>query len=284
MSRRLSQQLNRIESEALRLAPCAIIACDDENRIQLANLKAIELLCPDPAVQRDLSGVAASSIFPGVDFKADGPRGEKILLSAVQDRPSLEIQLVKYQLDGCRWTFVYFDRPENRRKRELILEKEASTDPLSGLANRRAFQRAMEANQHRALSLAIIDIDHFKLANDSHGHLAGDELIRLTSRLLRDSFSDALLVSRMGGDEFSVLFETGNKNEIIEALSAFREKVSLSKLTDLDGVQFTVSIGAVIAKVAGIESRTLLTHADQQLYLAKGRGRNQVSHVLLNDS
>jgi diguanylate cyclase len=102
---------------------------------------------------------------------------------------------------------------------------------------------------------------------------------------LKQAFDkDTILTARMGGDEFSVLFETTETESILDLLERFRAKVSKSTVPEHPNIQFTVSIGVAICKVPRIGSRTLLTHADQQLYLAKGAGRNQVAHMTLHDS
>jgi len=280
MNQAISQLLNQFEQEAIRHAPIAIMVFDSENVLQIANLKTFDLMTglSTESAGKELIGLSVSQLLPRLDLDATG---DSLLELKIGDAESpFEIQVIKIEVDNLEWTAVYFQASSQR---ELLLEKEASTDELSGLANRRAFQRTVESNQHRALSLAIIDIDRFKAVNDDHGHLAGDDAIGLTSSLMTKCFADkSILLSRMGGDEFSVLFETSNARSIIESLDGFRQTVASSQLPELDDVKFSVSIGAVISTVSAIDSRTLLTHADQQLYIAKGKGRNQVAHVLLD--
>ena len=88
----------------------------------------------------------------------------------------------------------------------------------------------------------------------------------------------------MGGDEFSVLFETKDSELIVESLDLFREKISNGQLPQQTDLEFSVSIGAAISTQAATSSRTLLTQADKQLYEAKNQGRDQVSHVFLEES
>lgn len=273
--------LSQFEQETIRLAPIAIVVFDGENVIRIANVKARQLLQKrsNADVDTEPVGLPISELLPNLDLR----QGESLQrLEIGRERSTFEVQCVKIKVDDCQWTALYF---QSGSQREQLLEKEASTDELSGLANRRAFQRTMEGNCHRALSLAIIDIDRFKSVNDDHGHLIGDEVIRLTSKLMNKCFANhSILLSRMGGDEFSVLFDTSNAESVLELLNEFRQSVSLSQLPEFEGVQFSVSVGAVISTLPAVDSRTLLTLADRQLYVAKGNGRNQVAHVLLDES
>ena len=282
MSQAISQILSQIENEIIRLAPIAILVVDGDNVVRIANPKARQLLVElsESVDETELVGQPLNELLPQYDLA-------NIEQSTVQaeignENSRLEIRSAKIEVDDQRWKAIYF-HPSSQR--EQLLEKEASTDELSGLANRRAFQRTVEGNHHRALSLAIIDIDRFKSVNDEHGHLAGDDVIVLTSSLMTKFFGDnSILLSRMGGDEFSVLFETSSAQSIVDSLDEFRQIVASSQLPKLEGVRLSVSIGAVISTVAAIDSRTLLTHADRQLYVAKEKGRNQVAHILLDES
>ena len=290
MSQTKSQNLKQLFREVIRLAPVAVVVCDHQNVIRIANAKAAEFLdtsaIADSVYGLQHTGPALTDVMIGFDLdevQAMGrPVEQKVLVG--ETHRLFEFQINRVDLDDFKWTIIYFNEIDKQRKRERLLEKEASTDELSGLANRRAFQRTMESNQHRPLTLAIIDIDHFKSVNDDHGHLVGDEVVRHTSKLLTRFFADnAILVSRMGGDEFSLLFETTDPAEILNSLQAFRKSIAEIKLPECDS-NVTVSIGTAVSYLPVTGSRTLLTHADRQLYVAKEAGRNQVAHVTLGGS
>ena len=287
MSQTAQKFLTRLENEVIRFAPCAVLVFDDQNVIRIANSKAFQLLEDrfEPTTQMpQLAGRTLESLFPGLNFSDVGSEWLHLIRSEDDYQP-LELQCVQVEHEGLDWVIAYLDHPNSQRQREMLLEKEACTDALSGLANRRAFQRTMESNHHRSLSLAIVDIDRFKEVNDQHGHLAGDDLIQYVSGELLDSFQDnSILISRMGGDEFSVLFETKDSELIVESLDLFREKISNGQLPQQTDLEFSVSIGAAISTQAATSSRTLLTQADKQLYEAKNQGRDQVSHVFLEGS
>lgn len=281
MSQAASQILSRADNEVIRFAPFAILVLDEHDVIETANAEAVRILASSSNLT-EIIGHSAGTIFPGVDFSSVS--GDALTLIAAEAKHfALELQCVKVERESCRKTIVYLRQSDGRRQRELLLEKEACTDELSGLANRRAFQRTMESNHHRALSLAIVDIDEFKSINDGHGHPAGDDTIRLVSGLLQESFGDnAILISRMGGDEFSILFETIDPGLIVKALNEYREAIERSELPLQPGVKVSVSVGVAISTRPATGSRRLLTEADRQLYIAKNGGRNQVAHVLLD--
>ena len=273
--------LSRIDNEVIRFAPFAVLVFDEDDVVEIANPEALRILEGCSGLT-EVVGIAVGAVFPGVDFSKVGP-DSLFQISAQGKHFAIELQCVEIRQEDCRKTIVYLSQAGGCRQRELLLEKEASTDELSGLANRRAFQRTMESNQHRTLSLAIVDIDEFKLVNDRHGHTAGDDVIQLVSSQLQQSFNDnAILITRMGGDEFSILFETIDVELIVESLNEFREKIDSSQLPHQPDVKVNVSIGIAISMRASVGTRRLLTEADQQLYIAKQAGRNRVAHVLLD--
>lgn len=294
MSQAVSKILNRIDNEIVRFAPFAVLVVDDQQIVQVANAKAQQILAvpagehpvphsdphADPFV---LVGHRITDTFPNLDLSTVG-FDDLASLTTNERTPALELQCIKVVQDGREWTIVYVNPTGPQRQRERLLEKEACTDPLSGLANRRAFQRAMENNQHRKLSLAIVDIDRFKTINDLHGHVIGDDVIQSISRELRLAFEEsAVLVSRMGGDEFGILFETEDSDLILESLDGFHKRVAAAELQNSPDVKFSVSIGVAISKRTSIGSRMLLTQADRKLYSAKEKGRNQIAHLFLDE-
>jgi len=277
---------NQLLSDVIERAPWGILLCDDEGVVQVANLAAAETLavCLADGPCKELIGCHVTTLVPGVDLQAIGDQLIEPAAASSVDRSSILIQLSEFERDGEVWLAVYVGEQERRLQRELLLERQASTDELSKLANRRAFQRTIEANQGKALSLAIIDVDHFKKVNDVCGHLVGDDLISLIGRLLNERFSDsAIIASRMGGDEFSVLFETSSADDIVQSLEDFQGELAKTKVPGTIDLFATVSIGAVVSMQPRINTRKLLTAADRSLYQAKAAGRDQVSWILLDE-
>jgi len=157
-------------------------------------------------------------------------------------------------------------------------QRESWTDPLSGLANRRGFDLhaarvlAKSAELGLPVSVAVLDIDHFKAINDTHGHAAGDEVIRRLADLLRRAAPQAAAIGRMGGEEFALLFEHTNQEGARLNAEAIRTVVQFER-TDLP--PFTVSAG-VSAVRPGESLSEAMRRADMALYEAKRQGRNRI--------
>jgi diguanylate cyclase (GGDEF)-like protein len=160
------------------------------------------------------------------------------------------------------------------------LATQALTDPLTGLANRRAFdQRLLEETERavrheRELSLILVDVDHFKLINDRFGHATGDRVLVNLARDMQAVMRNGDLLARIGGDEMAMILADcppGEAGEVAHRmLAAIVEDTSLSQR---HGV--TLSIG-VAGLTSGRSAEELLRLADQALYRAKNSGRNQV--------
>jgi diguanylate cyclase (GGDEF)-like protein len=157
------------------------------------------------------------------------------------------------------------------------LERQASTDPLTGIANRRTFDERFSAEvaraqrYHRDLSLALIDLDRFKAVNDLHGHPAGDRVLVGFAQLLNAHSREGELVARIGGEEFAWLMPETDHDAAHVAASRLREAVQSTPFGDVGKV--TISAG-VCSNIQPQTAEELLRFADQALYSAKQRGRN----------
>lgn len=167
--------------------------------------------------------------------------------------------------------------------REVALE-----DDLTGLPMRRAFvdfaARALVEGQAtgRPVSLLVIDIDHFKLVNDTYGHLQGDDALRLVADALRARVRASDVVGRYAGDEFAVLMPDTPLAVARDVAEALREAMHTARcpLRDRSGsatLGMTLSIGVAAAPVHGVTFETLFATADRALYDAKRRGRDAVA-------
>ena len=157
----------------------------------------------------------------------------------------------------------------------------ASTDPLTGMFNRRGFSEACarvierEANAGRPVTVMIFDIDHFKSINDRFGHPAGDEMLKLFSTVVVSNLRITDLSGRIGGEEFAALLPCSLEEGVLVA-ERVREAFETSGIVVEEGpVDTTVSIG-VAGGPAGTELEVLLAAADTALYQAKRGGRNRV--------
>lgn len=157
---------------------------------------------------------------------------------------------------------------------QLMTFTEIRTDPLTGVSNRRALDETLE-NMFAMLSrydhhftLAILDIDHFKMINDQQGHLHGDRILQQFARLLDESVRDTDMVARYGGEEFVVIMP----NTTLQGACIFSER--LRELVQ-QRLPLTISSG-ISAASKGDSPQTLLSRADSALYSAKAAGRNRV--------
>lgn len=180
----------------------------------------------------------------------------------------------------------------------LCLLDESETDTLTGLLNRRTFDTNIEkiiaersaadevkpgtAQQHPARRmegaelphwLAIIDIDHFKRVNDQFGHLYGDEVLLLLSRIMRRIFRQRDKLFRFGGEEFVVVLDRASEENAEAVLERFRTAIEQYHFPQLEKI--TISIGFVRLAKAEVPS-AIIGRADQALYYAKQHGRNRI--------
>jgi len=163
------------------------------------------------------------------------------------------------------------------------LGRTALEDQLTGLANRRHVDREMPLRLQRArerdatLSVATIDLDHFKRVNDEHGHAMGDDVLRVMSRLFTENIRECDLLARMGGEEFLLLFDEVAPRVAEEVCERVRAAVARHEWATLaPELHLTVSIGLCHALDPRDDMRALLARADAALYDAKRAGRNQV--------
>jgi diguanylate cyclase len=161
---------------------------------------------------------------------------------------------------------------------------EASRDPVTGLANRRCFDRTMEAITERAkndrlpFSLLMIDIDHFKRFNDRLGHLIGDSILKLVGTVLNQSAREDDMVARFGGEEFAMILANADLDTALMVAERVRVKIMGREMkrrsTGENLGTITVSIGAATYRT-NEDPRNLIKRADACLYEAKATGRNK---------
>ena len=149
----------------------------------------------------------------------------------------------------------------------------ATTDPLTGLANRRAFfQRAAAENRRRGGVMLMIDVDHFKDVNDTYGHDTGDRCLVEIARLLRSETRETDVVGRIGGEEFAVFLVDAQLDKAVKIGERLTEAVQFRAARHDDDIRVTSSVGAAVAGGAtGLED--LISRADRMMYEAKKAGR-----------
>ncbi|MCW2241639.1 GGDEF domain-containing protein [Azospirillum canadense] len=176
----------------------------------------------------------------------------------------------------------------NRRSRNELetanaeLRYLADTDVLTGAKNRRAFtalaERELARHQryHRALSLIMMDLDHFKAVNDEHGHAAGDAVLIEVIRRCRDGLRRHDAIGRLGGEEFAILLPETGLSQAREVAERLRQSIAAASIFAPDGQALAVTASMGIAALgAGDLLDSLLSRADHALYQAKECGRNR---------
>jgi diguanylate cyclase len=171
---------------------------------------------------------------------------------------------------------------ELRRQKE-VAERAARIDPLTGVANRRAFNEIAENEVQRSLrygtpvSLILIDLDHFKHINDSYGHQTGDAVLVSFARSVTEALREVDVVGRWGGEEFLVLLPGTSAAEAVLAAERMRSALSACDL-QFQGrmIHFSASFGVAEFNPAELTFYSLLDRVDVALYRAKERGRNCV--------
>jgi diguanylate cyclase (GGDEF)-like protein/PAS domain S-box-containing protein len=188
--------------------------------------------------------------------------------------------------DGELLGYVSTVSDVSERKRHLAeLERLATHDPLTGLANHRVFHERLRAEAARAsrnrqpLSVAILDVDHFKDINDQHGHLVGDSVLRELGQRLRDITRASELFARVGGEEFAWILNADGP-EAFAAAERARHAIIDTPFQQVGAV--TMSVG-VCDLTPAIDVQELYERADQALYVAKGHGRNQTYQYLADE-
>jgi diguanylate cyclase (GGDEF)-like protein len=181
--------------------------------------------------------------------------------------------------DGSRLGFVNTFRDISERKRyEAELERLASEDPLTGLANQRVFQRQLASETARAmrhgrpLSVAVLDLDHFKDVNDRYGHIVGDRVLREVARRLGGLVRESELLARVGGEEFAWILPDADGAGAFAAAERARFALAAEPLAPVG--RLTLSAG-VCDLAATAEASELFGCADEALYQAKRTGRDR---------
>jgi len=267
-----------------------------------------------PLVDAVSTGILVASVFVAEDA-ASAIAASRQLLAEHFSMPADEIELVlqeisaaaaeaskaldlnfgkerSYQeiLDEAQETLVGLSlqsqkEVQNIQQKVETLTVKATTDPLTGLANRARFDEFFTEQFRRAydlerpLSLVFIDIDHFKHVNDTYGHQAGDEVLRRVAKVLRSTVRNIDLVARYGGEEFAIVLTEADTAGAAVRAEALRAKLEAEVVKfEEHTIKVTLSAG-----VAGTDRTRVFAHcaqltnaADRAVYAAKGSGRNCV--------
>jgi diguanylate cyclase (GGDEF)-like protein/PAS domain S-box-containing protein len=229
-----------------------------------------------------------------IEVSGDSPRTLEVIITPIYDRrKQLEGRVIlayditdRKQLEKDLKTAndsLQIQLNENERLR-LQLQEQAIRDPLTGVFNRRYFAEALDNETARAtrenshFSIIILDVDHFKRFNDTHGHKCGDLVLQTLAKFLLQNTRRSDIVCRFGGEEFVILMPDANLESAYERAELFRGQFA-SLVVEYEGKQLkcTFSAGVACFPIHSTSGEALLGLADQALYISKANGRNQVT-------
>jgi diguanylate cyclase (GGDEF)-like protein len=184
---------------------------------------------------------------------------------------------------SCEW----LDEVESLRNQIDELSALVTTDALTGLYNFRHFKIVLQTEMDRSkrsgipTSLVLIDVDHFKMVNDTYGHETGNLALKYLADILRAEVRTTDIVSRYGGEEFAMIFPETHLNLAVKVADRIREQVASRPVAIDDGeVKLTVSMGAsVYMKTSVLDFNDFVDSVDKYLYEAKQSGRNCICHI-----
>ena len=231
----------------------------------------------DVPAARVISDALAPALAPELDKAQAAANGVEVCMTYEASKRIFEAQLTPIidrsgVLQGK--ALLLRDVTENRRLLEQ-LERQAHTDPLTGLLNRRQLDAEagrlilLARRTATPLSLAVVDVDNFKTINDTHGHHAGDKALRQVAGLLVERLRGTDIVGRVGGDEFVVLLPATAAADATTLMDELRETFQVEG-------GLTLSIGVAETSANHPDLTALLAAADERLYEAKRSGRNRV--------
>jgi diguanylate cyclase (GGDEF)-like protein len=288
-----SEQMLRSRSRELQLTldniTQGILMVDGDGMVAVVNQRAIELLdLPADVMDREVSNAElfrilyergeysdASKVGPAVIDYIGGKPGADPLTCYERERPNgivLEVRTTPLPDGGFVRTFT--DVTERRRSEAQIMHL-ARHDALTGLANRVVFREALEqaiGEGERSFAVLGIDLDRFKVVNDTAGHPVGDRLLKMVAKRLKATLRDCDLAARLGGDEFAVIQREVSDPGEAGALAG-RICQALARPYDIDGKPVFIGASVGIALADGSSADAMLKAADLALYEVKADGR-----------
>ena len=287
---RLAESEARLHRALLDNNAAAILLAGPDRMIRRANQRAIDTFSADGrplegrsmrVIHRDDEAYAAFAPHY-VPLRGGGEVQAEYLLCNARGEPRW-FSMHGALLDPDRpdgdviWTLI--DVTE-RRRQERRMERLATTDALTGLANRRAFMARLDAELAQIARggaggmLMMLDLDHFKRINDGHGHAAGDAVLVHLAQLLREQLRRGDVAARLGGEEFAVLVPQTAPHDAVALAERLRVALEHSQIDIGSGfIQVTASLG--LSPLEG-DAVGVLARADVALYEAKRNGRNRV--------
>jgi diguanylate cyclase (GGDEF)-like protein len=287
MSHRYRESEQRFRTLNDLLPALVLLARADDGRILYANDAAsarlgeriedgafLGALFEDDGLRKDLAGHDGDTQWSNV---------EAVMVSLSGDRFWAATSITRVQVGGDeRMLMVASDISEQRQLTEL-LSYQASHDTLTELYNRREFERHVQrallavAQGAPACALLYIDLDQFKLINDTSGHLAGDQLLSQLALAMAEQLRGGDILARLGGDEFGILAHDARPEGALALAERLRARIEgYIYVWEQRSYTISASVGVVMIDHAGMTLREVLSQADTACYMAKDHGRNRI--------
>ena len=285
--RRLSLSLFRDVFDSVSVG---IVLIDGTGRSNLINQQAADLMGLPPgrtditAIAMRMTGLRRSCTNAATlealyaPHQAD-PHYALVTLWQWGDR-WLEVDTHPVAGDGRLGRVWLFQDVTERQHHAAGLERAAQSDALTGLVNRRRFNEIVTAllAQQRPLSVLMLDLDHFKEINDTHGHAAGDKVLHSVALRMCTALRNGDTVGRIGGEEFAALLPDASLDEARQIAERLRAAIAAEPIEAGDGpIPVSASIGLASPYPGETDVATVLARADKALYAAKRAGRNRVA-------
>ena len=276
-----------------------MLVVDEQQRLVDYNHAALVLL--EAPEDRLIGRPAGEIVAPEITelLQTDAPIREEIAIDGEIETQWLEVDVTPLNINNraCGHLLIARDITARRIAQEALqtsrkaleaanrqLVEQSVTDPLTGLRNRRfLFERLQqEVNRHRrsgsVLSLLVIDIDHFKQVNDTHGHPAGDRTLQLVANAIQGVIRENDVAARIGGEEFAIIAVDTNPANSEMLAQRVCDAISAADGDRVAGqpIQLTASIGVAYFQRGNADAERLFSEADLRLYEAKDQGRNRV--------
>jgi len=296
IERKQAEEELQLASTVFKASPEAITITDKDNRIVAVN----------PAFTRITQYEAHEVIGLDPKLLSSGQQGKEFyraMWSAIKTFGSWQGEIVNRRKNGeiySEWLTINTVRDENgevrqriaifsditdKKRSEETIWRQANYDALTGLPNRRLFHdRLMQElkrceREPQSLALMFIDLDHFKEVNDTLGHESGDNLLVQASKRIAGCIRETDTLARLGGDEFTIILPGLSDPQRLGTLAdAIIDILAKPFLIGETTAYVSASIGITIYPQDADDLSSLLKHADQAMYVAKGRGRNQYSY------
>lgn len=296
LERKLDEESLRMSATVFQTSSEAIVIADEKNRIIAVNpaFTQITQYSPEDVIGRDPKLLSSGN--QGAEFYKEmwlsitttGKwRGEIINRRKNGDIYSewLNINTVYDEQNQVQQRIAIFSDITDKKRTEAIIWEQANYDTLTSLPNRRLFHDRLEQELKKAerenapLALMFIDLDHFKEVNDTLGHEVGDLLLQDAARRVAKCVREADTLARLGGDEFTVILPGLTDTERLENIAGnIIHALATPFQVAASTVYVSASIGITIFPTDAADLGSLLKNADQAMYVAKSKGRNQFSY------